>query len=114
MTGFNKKRIFRMAKGFNRTGKNCVTVATPRLHKSLNYAYISRRLKKRNVRTGWIKSINAAVREHDLPYSRFVYGLNHSNIKLDRKVLSQLSITEPFTFKAVVDEVKQQTQLGLE
>ena len=106
MTGFNKKKIFKLAKGFHRTGKNCISVAAPRVHKALNYAYISRRLRKRQRRSEWIKSINAAVREHDLPDNRLIYGLNHSNIQLDRKILSELAITEPYSFKAVVDEVK--------
>lgn len=114
MTGFNKKKIFKLAKGYHTTGKNCISVAAPRVHKALNYAYISRRLRRRQRRTEWIKSVNAAVREHDLSYNRFIYGLNHSNINLDRKILSELAITEPFSFKAVVDEVKVQTQIGLE
>ncbi len=53
-------------------------------------------------------SINGAVREHALSYSRFISGLNRSNVTLDRKILSQLAIHEPFSFKAVVDEVKIQ------
>lgn len=53
-----------------------------------------------------IISLNAAVREHNINYSNFIYGLNRSNIELDRKILVGLAINEPFSFKAVVDEIK--------
>jgi hypothetical protein len=77
-------------------------------------AYRERKLKKRDMRKTWILSINAAVREHNMPYSRFVYGLTHSNLNLDRKILSDLAINEPYSFKAIVDEVKLQTGLSVE
>lgn len=114
MTQFSYKKIFKLAKGYYGRGKNCITVAAPRVDKALQYAYIERKLKKRDMRKSWIISINAAVREHNLPYSRFIYGLNHSNIQLDRKILSELCKNEPFSFKALVDEVKLQSGLGLE
>jgi hypothetical protein len=52
--------------------------------------------------------LNAGVREHDINYSRFIYGLNRSNIVLDRKILADLVQNEPYSFKAVVDEIKTQ------
>ena len=88
--------------------------AMPRLEKALQKAYIERKQRKRLMRTNWIMSINAGVREHHISYSRFIYGLNHSNIQLDRKVLADLCVNEPFSFKALVEEVKQQTAIGLE
>ena len=114
MTHFSYKKIFKLAKGFYGKGKNCITVAAPRVDRALQHAYVERKLKKRDMRKNWIISINAAVREHNLPYSRFIYGLNHSNINLDRKILSDLCQNEPYTFKAIVDEVKLQTGLGVE
>jgi len=60
------------------------------------------------MRRNWILNINAAVREHGINYSRFVNALNYkANIELDRKVLASLSHLEPYSFKAVVDEVKK-------
>ena len=114
MTLFSYKKIFKLAKGYYGRGKNCITVAAPRVDKALQHAYIERKLKKRDMRKNWIISINAGVREHNLPYSRFIYGLNHSNIQLDRKILSDLCQNEPYSFKAVVDEVKLQAGLSVE
>ena len=68
-------------------------------------------MKKRLVRRQWIHSINAAVREHRVSYSRFQCGLTRSNIELDRKILADLAINEPFSFKSVIEEVNKQTDL---
>ena len=114
MVWLSYTKLFRMTKGYSGQGRNCVRSALPRLEKALQKAYIERKMKKRLVRKQWIISINAAVREHNIPYSRFVYGLTHSNVELDRKVLAELCINEPYSFKAVVEEVKQQSAIGLE
>ena len=114
MTSFSYKKIFRLAKGFYGKGKNCVSVAAPRVDRALQMAYKERKLKKRDMRKSWIISINAAVREHNLPYSRFVYALSHSNIELDRKILSNLGVNEPYSFKAIIDEVKLQSGISVE
>ena len=58
------------------------------------------------MRRTWIQSINAGVREHGIPYSRFVYALNNSNVSLNRKILADLAQNEPYSFKAVFDEVQ--------
>jgi len=60
----------------------------PRVHKALKYAFRDRRYRRRVVRSEWIASINSAVREHNVRYNQFIAGLNNSNIKLDRKILS--------------------------
>ncbi len=65
-------------------------------------------MKKLRLRRQWIHSINAAVREHGFNYSRFQFGLTRSNIELDRKILSDLAVSEPFSFKSVVDEIDKQ------
>lgn len=114
MVWLSYKKLFHMTKGYSGQGRNCVRSAMPRLEKALQKAYIERKQKKRNMRSSWIMSINAGVREHHISYSRFIYGLNHSNIQLDRKILADLCVNEPFSFKAVVEEVKQQTEIGLE
>jgi len=60
-----------------------------------------------DTRSLWIQQVNAATREHDLSYSRFVHGLQNSNVELNRKVLAELAITEPFSFAAVVELCKR-------
>lgn len=82
-----------------------------RVFKALQYTYRDRKVRRREVKKGWIRTINAGVREHDVNYSRFVYGLNRSNIILDRKILADLIQNEPYSFKAIVDEVKTQVKL---
>jgi ribosomal protein L20 len=170
------KEVLKMAKGFRGRAKNCWTVASHKVDKSLQYAYIGRKLKKRNFRKLWIQQarcralslaaaaaaaslwcqrcarvavcavlcsarlyacgpacvswhwlpavsgagvvslwslcccaalqINAAVRQYDVKYSHFVADLQKSNIELNRKVLADLAVTEPFSFRAVVDVTK--------
>ena len=91
MAGFAKKKYFKLAKGFYGRANNCLRITIPRAEKSLQKAYIGRRLRRRTVRRNWITSINAAVREHNVRYSTFICGLNRSNIILDRKILSNLA-----------------------
>ena len=67
------------------------------------YAYRDRKNRKRNFRALWIQRINAAVREHGLTYGRFIDGLGKAEVAVDRKVLSDLAITEPAAFEALVD-----------
>jgi large subunit ribosomal protein L20 len=106
MTPWDRKKYYKLAKGFYGRNKNCRRTMVPRVEKSLVYAYRDRRVRRRLVRTEWILSINAAFREHFLNYSNFIFGLNRSNMKLDRKILADLAKNEPYSFKAVVDEVK--------
>ena len=102
----NKKRhkkIIKMAKGFRGRANNCYRVAIQRVEKSLQYKYRDRRTKKRDFRALWIQRINAGVREHGLVYSKFINGLKLSGIELDRKVLSELAISEPAAFKELCE-----------
>ena len=110
MGNFSKKKVMYLAKGFKGKARNCYSIAIRRVHKSLRYQYRDRRVKRRNIRREWIHTINAASREHGINYSRFIMCLNRSNINLDRKILSNLAINEPFSFKSVVDEVVRQNQ----
>lgn len=101
----NKLKIYELAKGFLGRGKNCVRLARPRVHKALQYAYAHRRTKKREMRKLWIQRINAGTRYYGVSYSRFIWGLDQSAITLNRKILSNLSVDEPFSFRAVVEAV---------
>jgi large subunit ribosomal protein L20 len=98
-----RKRVFKQAKGFYGRRKNNVTTANAAVDRSMQYAYVGRKLRKRNFRALWIQRINAAVRAHGLTYSRFISGLLAAGIEVDRKVLADLAVREPEAFKALVD-----------
>ena len=104
------KKVLKLAKGYRGRAKNNFRIAIEKVEKGLRYAYRDRRTKKRNFRALWIQRINAGTREHGMTYSQFVNGLNKAGIELDRKVLSDLAIREPETFKALVQQA--QTALG--
>ena len=101
-----KKRILKQAKGFYGKRKNVYTVAKNVLEKGLTYSYVGRKLKKRNFRSLWIQRINAGTRLHGLSYSEFIGKMNKSGIELNRKVLADLAMNHPETFKKVVDSIK--------
>lgn len=101
-----RKRILKQAKGFYGKRKNVYTVAKNVLEKGLQYRYVGRKLKKREYRALWIARINAAVRPEGLTYSVFIHKLNEKGITLDRKILADLAMNEPETFKQLVAAVK--------
>jgi large subunit ribosomal protein L20 len=100
------KKILKLAKGYRGRAKNCYRIAIEKVEKALQYAYRDRRTKKRDFRALWIQRINAAVREYGLIYSKFIAGLKRANIEMDRKVLADLAVNQPETFKQVVEKVK--------
>jgi large subunit ribosomal protein L20 len=101
-----RKRVFKAAKGFYGRRKNTITVANAAVDRSLQHNYIGRKQRKRNFRALWIQRINAAVREYGLTYSQFIALLAKAEIAVDRKVLSELAISEPAAFKALVEQAK--------
>jgi large subunit ribosomal protein L20 len=101
-----RKRILKQAKGFYGKRKNVYTVAKNVMEKGLTYAYVGRKVKKRDYRALWIARINAAVREEGMTYSEFIHKLAVNNIDLNRKVLADLAMNEPASFKALVAQVK--------
>lgn len=105
------KKVIKLAKGFRGRAKNCYRIALQRLEKSMIYAYRDRRNRKRDFRSLWIIRINAAVREHGLIYSQFIRGLSLINLKLDRKILSELCINDKEAFKKIVLDVKKAMEL---
>ena len=102
-----KKKIFKAVKGARGRKKSNYRLAKNLFMRSGNYAYRDRRNRKREFRRLWIARINAAVRPYDLSYSKFIYRLGLANIKLNRKVLSNMAIEDEQGFKAIVDTVKQ-------
>lgn len=101
-----RKKILKQAKGYFGARSKVYTVAKNAVEKGLVYAYRDRRNKKRNFRRLWIARINAAARSEGMNYSSFIHALKDNDIDLNRKVLADLAMNEPSTFKAIVDKVK--------
>jgi large subunit ribosomal protein L20 len=101
-----RKKIIKQAKGYFGRRKNVWTVAKNAVEKAMLYAYRDRRTKKRNFRSLWIARINAGAREHGMSYSQFMGKVKSNNIELNRKVLADLAMNNPTSFKAVVDKIK--------
>ena len=101
-----RKRILKQAKGYYGKRKNVYTVAKNIVEKGMTYSYVGRKLKKREYRALWIALINGAVREEGLTYSVFIHKLNEKGIGLDRKVLADLAMNNPESFKALIASVK--------
>ena len=101
-----RKRILKQAKGFYGKRKNVYTVAKNIVEKGLTYSYVGRKVKKRDYRQLWIARINVAVREEGLTYSEFIHLLNVKGIDINRKMLADLAMNEPESFKALIASVK--------
>ena len=101
-----RKKILKLAKGYFGARSNVYTVAKNAVEKGLQYAYRDRKNKKRAFRSLWITRINAAARQHGMSYSRLMHLLSEKNIGLNRKVLADLAMNHPDSFKAIVDTVK--------
>ena len=102
-----RKRILKYAKGFRWRRKNVYRLAKEAVHHAWANSYIGRKKKKRTMRSLWNIRINAACRQNDFSYSKFIYGLKQNNIELDRKVLAELAKDTPEVFKNVLDAVKK-------
>ena len=101
-----RKKILKQAKGFYGKRKNVLTVAKNVVEKGMTYMYVGRKLKKREYRQLWIARINAAVRAEGMTYSSCISKLQAKGIGLDRKVLADLAMNNPETFKNLIAEVK--------
>ena len=106
VTKAKHKKIFKKAKGFYGRRKNVFRVAVQAVERSMQYAYRDRRSKKRDFRGLWIQRINAGVRMHGLTYSQFINGLKKATIEIDRKVLAELAVNQPETFKILVEKAQ--------
>ena len=100
------KKTFDAAKGFYGRRKNTIRAAKAAVDRAMQYATRDRKVRKRNFRALWIQRLNGAVREFGLTYSRFIDGLNKAGVTIDRKVLSELAISQPEAFKAIVEQAK--------
>ncbi|MBI1186583.1 MAG: 50S ribosomal protein L20 [Alphaproteobacteria bacterium] len=100
------KKVLSRAKGYWGRRKNTFRAANAAVEKAGTYAYIGRKLKKRNFRALWIQRINAAVREEGMTYARFIGGLAKAGVEIDRKVMADLAMNEPAAFKGLVEKAK--------
>jgi large subunit ribosomal protein L20 len=100
------KKVLKAAKGYYGRRKNTIRVAKQAVEKANQYAYRDRKRRKRTFRALWIQRLNAAVRPFGLNYSKFIAGLGKAGITVDRKVLSDLAITQPAAFEAIVGQAK--------
>jgi large subunit ribosomal protein L20 len=100
------KKVLKAAEGYYGRRKSTIRIAKQAVEKAGQYAYRDRRVKKRNFRALWIQRINAAVRDYGLTYGRFIDGLSKAEVAVDRKVLSDLAITQPEAFGALVAKAK--------
>ena len=101
-----RKRVIDAAKGYRGRRSKLFRYAKDATMKGQYWAYRDRKTRKRNFRMLWIQRLNAAVRAQGLTYSRFAEGLKAANIGLDRKILSDLAITDETEFKGIVEQVK--------
>jgi len=100
-----KKKVLKLAKGYFGRRKNVWTVAKNAVEKALQYSYIHRKTKKREIRSLWIQRINAAVRISGLSYSQFMDKLKKAKIELNRKVLADIAMNDPESFKQIVKSI---------
>ena len=102
-----RRKILKSAKGYFGAKSKLYRTAREQVMKSGQYAYIGRKQKKRDFRALWITRINAACRQNDISYSRFIAGLKKANVSLNRKVLADIAVREPETFAELVATAKK-------
>ena len=105
-TRARRKKILKLAKGYRGAKSKLFKTANQAVMKSLSYAYRDRKAKKREFRQLWIARINAAARMNGISYSKFMNGLKKNNININRKMLSEIAISDPDAFTKLVEKVK--------
>ena len=101
-----RNRMFQLAKGFRGRSKNTIRQTASRVEKAMCYMFRDRRANKRNFRALWNVRIGAAAKILGSSYSQLIHGLKCAGVEIDRKMLADLAVAEPETFKAVVDLAK--------
>ena len=101
-----RKKILKLAKGFRGAKSKNFRVANQAVMKSLVYAYVGRKQKKRDFRRLWITRISAAAKMNGMNYSTFMNGLKKAGIEINRKMLSEIAIADPAAFTSLVEKAK--------
>ena len=113
VTGKKKRRdVLENARGFRGSRSRHLRAAHEQVMHSLRYAYADRRTRKGDFRKLWIARINAAVREHGISYNRFINGLKLAEIDIDRRMLSELAVSDPAAFGALVERARASLSRG--
>ena len=107
MTRKRRNKILKMAKGYWGAKSKHFKMANQAVMKSLTYAYVSRRLKKRDFRQLWITRISAACKMNGMNYSTFMHGLKVAGIEINRKMLSEMAINDAVAFSALCEIAKK-------
>ena len=102
----SRKKTLALAKGFFLTKSKLHRSAQEAVEKSLRYGYVGRRRKKRDFRSLWIVRIGAACTAAEISYSRFMNGLKHAGVGLNRKILADMAMNDPAAFGALVNQAK--------
>ena len=106
MTRKRRNKTLKMAKGYWGAKSKHFKMANEQVMKSLTYAYVGRRLKKRDFRQLWITRISAACKMNDINYSQFMHGLKLAKVEINRKMLSEMAIADPVAFTKLVETAK--------
>jgi large subunit ribosomal protein L20 len=101
-----KKKILKRARGFYGAQSKSFRVAAQKVKRAWAYAYVGRKIKKRDFRSLWNVRINAASRLNGLSYSRLIHGLSQAGVELDRKVLADIALHDPKGFSQIVEVAK--------
>lgn len=102
----HRKQVLERAKGYYGNKSRSYRAANEQVMRSGQYAFRDRRARKGEFRSLWIQRINAACREHDLSYSRFIAGLNAAGIEVDRKILAEVAVSDPVAFGRLVETAR--------
>ncbi|ADV05964.1 50S ribosomal protein L20 [Staphylococcus pseudintermedius] len=106
VTRARRKKTIKLAKGYFGAKSTLYKVAKQQVMKSGQYAFRDRRQRKRDFRKLWITRINAAARQHDMSYSRLMNGLKQAGIDVNRKMLSEIAISDEKAFAELVNQAK--------
>ena len=106
MTRKRRNKILKMAKGYWGAKSKHFKMANEQVMKSLTYAYVGRKQKKRNFRQLWITRISAACKLNGMNYSNFMHGLKLAGVEINRKMLSEMAINDAVAFTALCDMAK--------
>ena len=107
MTRKRRNKMLKLAKGYWGAKSKHFKMANEQVMKSLTYAYVGRRLRKRDFRSLWITRISAACKANGMNYSTFMHGLKQANIEINRKMLSELAINDAAAFTKLVELAKK-------
>ena len=102
-----RKKVLKMAKGYRGGRGRLFRTATEAVNRAMHYAYRDRKVRKREFRRLWITRINAAARLNGISYSQFMNGLRRAKVSIDRKILSDLAISDPAGFTKIAQLAKE-------